>query len=166
MPDVTARFAIRPARHDDVAAVVACLAAAFEPFRERYTPDAFRDTVVTGEEAERRFREMTVLVAEDGSARIVGTIAHQVVAEGEGHLRGMAVVPDLQGSGLAERLLSAAEAALRSAGCTRVTLDTTLPLARAIRFYERRGYRRTGVVRDFFGMPLHEYAKDLGGAAG
>jgi len=44
-----------------------------------------------------------------------------------------------------------------------VTLDTTRPLERAIRFYERCGYRATGVVRDFFGMPLFEYAKDLAG---
>ena len=44
-----------------------------------------------------------------------------------------------------------------------MTLDTTRPLECAIRFYERCGYRATGVVRDFFGMPLFEYAKDLAG---
>ena len=34
---------------------------------------------------------------------------------------------------------------------------------RAIRFYERHGYRPTGRVSDFFGMELIEYAKELGG---
>jgi hypothetical protein len=31
-----------------------------------------------------------------------------------------------------------------------------------MRFYERHGYRRSGRVQDFFGMPLIEYAKDIG----
>ncbi len=30
-----------------------------------------------------------------------------------------------------------------------------------MRFYESHGYRRSGEVTDFFGMPLHEYVKDL-----
>jgi hypothetical protein len=30
-----------------------------------------------------------------------------------------------------------------------------------MRFYERNGYRRTGKVGDFFGMPRIEYAKEL-----
>jgi hypothetical protein len=42
-----------------------------------------------------------------------------------------------------------------------VSLDTTEPLERATQFYEAQGFRRTGRVSDFFGMPLHEYAKAL-----
>lgn len=45
----------------------------------------------------------------------------------------------------------------------RLTLDTTRPLERAIAFYERRGYRPTGIVGDFYGMELIEYEKMLGG---
>jgi len=30
-----------------------------------------------------------------------------------------------------------------------------------MRFYEKHGYRRSGKVSDFFGMPLVEYAKPL-----
>lgn len=152
---------IRPARREDIPSVASCLAAAFAPYRESYTPDAFHDTVPTGERAERRFQEMTIFVAEDASSHIVGTIGCQAVAPGEGHLRGMAVVPEVQGRGIADRLLSTAESALREQGCSRVTLDTTHPLARAIRFYLRHGYEPTGVVSDFFGMPLFEYDKRL-----
>ncbi len=46
-------------------------------------------------------------------------------------------------------------------GCARITLDTTEPLQRAMRFYERNGYQRTGHVGNFFDMPLIEYAKLL-----
>lgn len=155
------RSTIRQAAQDDLAAVRRCLAVAFEAYRETYTPEAFRDTVLTVDGAERRFREMIILVAEDDAAQIVGTIAHQVLASGEGHVRGMAVDPRFQGTGVADRLLSAAETDLRQLGCSRVTLDTTRPLERAVRFYVRQGYQPTGVVREFFGMPLVEYAKNL-----
>jgi len=57
--------------------------------------------------------------------------------------------------------LQTAEADIRSHGCSRVGLDTTDPLARAIHFYEKQGYRRTGNVEDFFGMPLHQFVKEL-----
>ena len=47
----------------------------------------------------------------------------------------------------------------------RFLVDTTEPLQRAIRFYTRHGYSATGIVRDFFGMPLFEYEKLLPGEA-
>lgn len=77
------------------------------------------------------------------------------------HIRGMAVLPAWQGHSIAEHLLRAAERDLVSVGCTHLTLDTTIPLQRAIRFYERIGFVATGRVTDFFGMSLHEYAKPL-----
>ena len=44
-------------------------------------------------------------------------------------------------------------------GCQRIALDTTQPLERAMRFYEKNGYQRSGKVSDLFGMPLVEYVK-------
>ena len=151
---------IRKAVDADLAGVSACLADAFEQYRAEYTAGGFADTVLTIESARRRLDLMTVLVADDRGS-IVGTIGYQAGPAGEGHLRGMAVLPSRLGGGIAPLLLEAAEAGLRDAGCTRVTLDTTRPLARAIAFYERRGYRPTGVVRDFYGMELIEYEKML-----
>lgn len=73
----------------------------------------------------------------------------------------MAVLPEWQGTAVASALLAAAEAELRNAGCKYVTLDTTMPLQRAIRFYERHGFAASGRVADFFGMELFEYTKQL-----
>ena len=103
---------------------------------------------------------MTVLVALDPHGDVVGTVAYDAKAE-VGHLRGMAVLPEHVGRGYAAELLAHAEADLARAGCTRVTLDTTAPLTRAMAFYTRHGYRPTGVVSDFFGMPLFEYARTI-----
>jgi GNAT superfamily N-acetyltransferase len=58
-------------------------------------------------------------------------------------------------------LLAAIEAHLRVQGCKRITLDTTLPLEPAMKFYEKNGYHRSGNIQDFFGMPLIEYAKQI-----
>jgi putative acetyltransferase len=110
---------------------------------------------------ERRFREMSVLVAAGPEGYIVGTVSYQLVEPGEAHVRGMAVVPAWHGRGVAQVLLDRVEADARSLGCGRLTLDTTAPLERAVRFYERNGFRASGKVGDFFGMALFEYVKPL-----
>jgi GNAT superfamily N-acetyltransferase len=154
-------LAPRRAGRGDLPGVVACLAAAFEAYRGSYTPGAYEDTVPTAGGIEQRFRDMTILVVEDGAGRIIGTISYHFLGPGVGHLRGMGVAPEHQGRQVAERLLVAAESGLRALGCSRVTLDTTAPLERAIGFYTRHGYRATGGESDFFGMTLYEYAKPL-----
>ena len=152
-------FIIRRAESNDGEAIVACLAAAFAPYCNSYTPAAFTDTVLDPKLVQHRLREMCVFVAMS-EVNVVGTVACTARGE-EGHLRGMAVLPDWQGSGVASALLQAAEAKIRNQRCKRVTLDTTEPLARAMRFYSRHGFRLSGRVSDFFGMPLHEWVKFL-----
>src|SRR5437763_10493565 len=154
-------FQIRRATVADAHALRNCLSDAFEPYRTQYTPQAFADTVPDLDGIERRLRTMTCFVATDENGDLAGTIAAQPVGTGEGHLRGMAVPERWQGSGVASLLLSTAENLLRDAGCTVISLDTTRPLERAIRFYERQGFAPTGRVQDFYGMPLYEYKKAL-----
>lgn len=151
---------IRQAQPGDQKAILRCLLEAFTPYRDQYTPPAFADTVLDPSMLERRMQSMHVLLAElDGD--IIGTVAGSASREGEGHLRGMAVVPRCQGSGVAGQLLGGIEMWLKAQGCHRITLDTTLPLEAAMRFYVKRGYSPTGRKSNFFGMPLLEYAKDL-----
>ena len=156
-------YFIRRATAEDAPGILKCLAAAFEPYRNEYTPEAWLDTILNSETIQERLASMQVLVAVSQEG-VVGTIACASVNSGEGHLRGMAALPNWQGCGVAEALLQAAEAELVAWKCSRVTLDTTKPLQRAMRFYEKHGYRRSGTVTDFFGMQLHEYVKDAIGA--
>jgi len=149
---------IRKATPADSPAILAVLRAAFAPFESRYTAAGFEDTVLTPDILRERFKSMTIFVAEDQG--IVGTIACAANGE-EGHLRGMGVLPAWLGKGVAAELLGAAEVELRAMKCKRLTLDTTEPLQRAMRFYEKHGYRRSGRVGDFFGMPLYEYEKTI-----
>ncbi len=145
----------------DASGILACLRIAFEPYRDKYTPEAFADTVLTRETIQDRLARLSVFVAVTAGEQIVGTIACSVIAAGEGHLRGMAVLPEWHGRGTARELLQSAEAELGGKGCSRVTLDTTEPLQRAMGFYEKHGYAKSGRTSDFFGMILHEYVKAL-----
>ena len=155
MPD---DFFIREADTEDAPAILNCLAMAFAPYHASYTSGAWLDTVLTPETLQQRLSAMDILIAVSPQEGVVGTIAFAVSGD-EGHLRGMAVLGPWQGRGVAEALLRAAEAELVSRKCERITLDTTEPLQRAMRFYQKHGYRRSGKVTDFFGMDLHEFVK-------
>ncbi len=152
-------FVIRPASAADAGAILQCLRAAFAPYRSQYTPQGYLDTVMTLDTLLQRLTSMTVLVALDARRNVVGTIGGAVVSSSEGHLRGMAVPPQWHGRGIAQLLLDAIEKHLAGRGCTRISLDTTEPLYRAMRFYEKNGFQRTAKVADFFGMPLIEFVK-------
>ena len=154
-------FSVRRASASDAEGILACLHSAFQPYEGTYTHDAYEDTVLTRDSLHRRLKTMSIFVAVIESGEIVGTIGCEVVHEAEGHLRGMAVRPEWQGSGVAKQLLDHAESELRDRGCQRITLDTTGPLKRAVRFYEKNGFRSSGKVGNFFGMPLFQYLKTL-----
>ena len=160
MDSAAATIVIRRGRTGDAEAVHACLQAAFEPFRSQYTRGAFEDTVPGMQAVRDRMARMTVYVAVTVDGEIVGTVAAAACGE-VGHLRGMGVLPGWQGRSVAEKLLRAAENGLLDTGCIRLSLDTTAPLERAIRFYQRNGFAPSGKVTDFFGMPLYEYVKIL-----
>lgn len=150
---------IRRAQVTDAEAIAGCLSAAFARHRDEYTAGAFADTVLNSNGVRQRLQEMCLFVAIPDE-KIVGTIGCSVSGS-EGHLRGMAVLPDWQGTGVALALLQSAEAELKKNGCGYVSLDTTEPLIRAVRFYAKNGYSASGRMADFFGMPLYEYRKLL-----
>jgi N-acetylglutamate synthase-like GNAT family acetyltransferase len=154
-------FLVRRATEHDLGGILECLRAAFEPYRLSYTPAAFHDTVPPLDALRERLAAMVVLVAVSSNGGVAGTVAGTMRDSTDGHLRGMAVDPVWQGSGVADELLAAIEKELRVSGCARVTLDTTEPLQKAVRFYTKHGYTPSGRVADFFGMPLYEYVKPL-----
>jgi ribosomal protein S18 acetylase RimI-like enzyme len=155
------RLCVRRARAKDRRSILQCLRAAFAPFESTYTAEAFLDTVLTQATLTERMAAMSVWVAVDEADKVIGTLACGTIGDREGHLRGMAVAPSWQGRRVADELLWATEEELQRSGCSLVTLDTTAPLERARRFYEKHGFRPTGKVTDLFGMPLTEHAKVL-----
>lgn len=153
-----ADFLLRRASPEDAEGILECLAAAFEPYRESYTLGGFADTVQAPNTLPRRLAGMSVFVAAGGRGGRDGRM------RGDGR-RG-ARPRDGRAPGLAgtrRRAAAPPRGGRRAAGegLSARDLETTAPLARAIRFYEINGYSATGRISDFFGMPLFEYAKPL-----
>jgi GNAT superfamily N-acetyltransferase len=96
-----------------------------------------------------------LLVATDEDGRIVGfTAVHPRDCE----MYLLFVDPASAGRGVGRMLLSAADAALRDAGCTEAFLYTHEQNERALHVYASAGYRPDGSIREseFRGMHLRE----------
>lgn len=91
-------------------------------------------------------RPHSVILVVGSTAEIVACV--HVEQSGVAASIGMlAVAPALQGRGLGDRMLAAAERhATRVFGVATLTLTVVAPRAELLAFYERRGYRKTGAV--------------------
>jgi ribosomal protein S18 acetylase RimI-like enzyme len=65
-------------------------------------------------------------------------------------LYSIALVPEASGTGLGARLLDAVEQASADRGATVMRLEVRADNAAAIRLYERRGYRRFGLLSSYY----------------
>ncbi len=54
----TPAFLVRKAKPEDGDALLTCLAAAFEPYRNQYTTEAFHDTILTPQSVQQRLSAM------------------------------------------------------------------------------------------------------------
>ena len=101
----------------------------------------------------------TILAEEDG--RLAGfVVAHRV--QDAVYIVTVDVAEEYRRRGVGLELMQRAEQAF--AGVRRVDLHVYTGNEAAIRFYERMGYRRTGVAPGFYGRDLNGwvYAKALG----
>lgn len=157
----TPSIEIRLAGPDDAAAIALLLAEAFAEYRPLYTPHGYAATAITPEKVIGRIEEGPVWVAGRGKI-IVGTVS--VVRKGESlYIRGMAVSPLARGRLIGELLLMHIEKFAVSHGVRRLFLSTTPFLGRAIRLYEKSGFRRIEEgPTELFGTPLFTMEKVIG----
>ena len=99
-----------------------------------------------------------ILVAEEGGA--LRASAHVADEDGAGYFGMFAVDVAVQGRGVGRLVLDAAEALVRDQWTLPVMRMTVIDVrAELIAYYERRGYRRTGIKKPFpygdprFGLP-------------
>ena len=154
----TPSIEIRLAESDDAAAIAFLLAEAFAEYRSLYTPDGYAATAISRAEVVRRIEEGPVWVALSGEL-ILGTVS--VVPKGGSlYVRGMAVLSTARGRRIGELLLAQVEKFAASKGIRRLFLSTTPFLDRAIRLYQKSGFRRTEEgPTDLFGTPLFTMEK-------
>lgn len=99
-----------------------------------------------------------VLIAEHDGAMVA--CAHVAVDDGSGYFGMFSVRPALQGAGLGKVVLGEAERIVREEwGCATMRMTVIDVREALIAWYERRGYRRTGIKKPFpygderFGTP-------------
>ncbi|MDQ3929003.1 MAG: GNAT family N-acetyltransferase [Chloroflexota bacterium] len=151
---------IRRATPDDAPTIAELLHTSFVEHKASYTEEAFAATTPTADRIQKRMNEGPVWVAVH-HATIVGTVS--AVPKGEAlYVRGMAVLPTARGQRIGELLLEQVEGFARAHGYKRLFLSTTPFLDRAIRLYERCGFRRSDEgPQELFGTPLFTMDKTL-----
>lgn len=151
----------------DIDALVALVTAAYrgDSSRQGWTTEAdvldgnrIDAQVLRGDIGRDRSR---ILLAERGGELL--SCAHVCEDDGAGYFGMFAVEPTLQGGGIGKRVMDEAERVVREEWRLPVMRMTVIDIrAELIAFYERRGYRRTGVFKPFpygderFGIPRRD----------
>ena len=129
----------RTAQLDDAENIARLVNAAFRPERffiaaDRTNPDKVRELLQKGK---------FLLVEEDGL--LAGCVYVELRGE-RGYFGLLAVDPSLQRSGLGSRMVAAAEAYCRDAGCRFMDLTIVNLRAELPGFYNRLGYAESGTL--------------------
>ena len=150
-----AKVIIRPARREDVGAIIAMLAD--DPLggpRERIE-DPLPQGYFTAFERVERDPNIQLMVAEDGEGAVFGCLQLCILPglSSQGASRGLIedvrVASNRRSRGIGEQLVQWAVAEARARGCNVVELLTHHTRVEAQRFYER-----LGVARSHVGMTL------------
>lgn len=163
----TTAMRFRAAGHDDLPAVVALVESAYrgEASRAGWTTEADlldgqRTSLADIEPLLGRQRSRILLAERDGALL---ACAHVAVEDGTGYFGMFSVEPRRQGDGIGKQVLAECERIVRDEWQCRSMRMTVIDIRDAlIAFYERRGYRRTGILKPFpygdarFGLPLRD----------
>ncbi len=178
-PSAELRF--RAATQHDLPAVVALVESAYrgEASRAGWTTEADflggqRTSLADIEPLLGRPRSQILLAERDGALLACAQVA---VEDGAGYFGMFSVDPRRQGDGIGKLVLAESERIVRDEwDCTSMRMTVIDIRDSLIAFYERRGYRRTGILKPFpygdarFGLPLRDdlrfevLEKSFGGA--
>jgi len=133
------------------------LLKSFKPYEKFYTNKSFDATVLSLEKIRDRIikNEYDVYVVKVLSS-IVGTVSLKIMGFSSLYIRSMAVLPDFQRSGIGRFILENINNIAREYKIEKLVLESSSPLKNALNFYEKHGFKKTGVNRDFYGVQIYE----------
>ncbi len=162
-----AELLLRDARHEDIPAIVALVESAYRGDASRVGWTTEADLL----DGQRIDAEGVIADLERPHSRIrlgflaanLVACAHVVIAEGAGYFGMFAVRSDLQGAGIGKLMLADAERIVcEEWGLSLMRMTVIDVREELIAFYQRRGYRRTGIRKPFpygdarFGVPRRD----------
>ena len=152
MPETETGFRIRTANSGDIPALVEMINAAFsvETFLEgtRTDPDRLASSI----------RKGRILMAEDSDGRVLASVYTELRGD-RGYMGMLAVAPAQQGSGLARRVVEAAEDHFRRHGCTAVDISVLSLRPDLLPIYRRFGFVETGTEAFGFARTFRDGAE-------
>ena len=153
---------IRPADISEIKNIHNLLLESFMPYKKYYTESAFNATVISTDEITKRIKntEFCVLVALFKN-KITGTASLHQRNKKSLHINTMAVDPRYQNKGIGLQLLQYISDVAKQKNLQQLSLETSKPLEKAIKFYKKFGFKKTGKIRDYFGIEIFEMIKPL-----
>lgn len=155
---------IRPAILADIPQLLPLINSAFrgETSKQGWTHEAdlIEGAVRTDEETLRQILlapEDVLLQYSDEAGHVQACVSLQKKERGL-YLGMLTVMPELQGAGIGQQLLAAAEDFAQQQHCPGIFMTVISVRTELIAWYERHGYRQTGEIRPFsveakFGVP-------------
>ena len=134
---------IRSMTREDVKAVAVIEAAAFsEPWSEKSLEETLEKD------------EYLYLVAEE-EGQVLGYVGVHMVFD-EGEITTIAVREDIRDRGIGRSLLQEMKGQCKSRGIAVIYLEVRASNARAIHVYEKEGFVKNGVRKNFYRMPVED----------
>ncbi|HYE89344.1 MAG TPA: ribosomal protein S18-alanine N-acetyltransferase [Vicinamibacterales bacterium] len=135
----------RLASADDLDAVLALEEASFNnpTTREWYEGELKRPEVCF------------IFVLRTAEHRVAAFCAFWLIVE-QAHINNLAVLPELRGQGLGTQLLAAVCDEAAHLGATEVTLEVRASNAAALRLYDKAGFERAGVRKNYYTNPVED----------
>jgi ribosomal protein S18 acetylase RimI-like enzyme len=151
---------IRLANSSDTENIYHILSEAFKSYKKHYTKEAYKATVISIDEIEKRIKnhEINILVTLFND-RIVGTASIFEKNHNNLYISTMAVNPHYQKKGIGYQLLEYISNFARKKNFHQLSLESFKPLKSAIRLYEKYGFKKTGKKRYYYDIEIFEMIK-------
>lgn len=134
-------MSLRDATVDDLDALLELENVCYPP-RQAYSREEYRYALVRG-------KAVNLLLEEGGQVLgFVGAFHHR--QHRAGHIYTVNVHPKERGRGFGRRLMTACEERLAALGMTRVILEVNVENEDAMRLYERCGYTKVQLLKDYY----------------
>lgn len=156
------KLAFRKAKTHEIYQIYYVLLKAFEPYKKNYTDGAFQATTLSPLVIYNRLlgKKYDVFVILTNNI-IVGTVSITRKDQDDLYIRSMAVHPDYQKRGIGFFIIKKIIEIAEKYNIKIISLDTSKPLKKAIKFYKKAGFEFSGLKQDFYGVKIYEMIKKL-----